>query len=399
MINTKKGNKKKGVGVIASFGTTVGSLDKSTLPSYQTEYGEGYAGNLGFSTFPTFFSTTPVPVVETPNDAATGPKYDPTEMVYQWDAFMPGDPNYGKATPWQPAAHHNPTDFFVTPITTATSLYVSGSGDKGLFKLSYAHDADNDFVPNSNLKKNIISFSTNYKVIDKVSVGVGLDYSDMSGLNRYQYPYGSGYAGLGQLGAMTDFRQWWPTNVDLQQLKRDYFATHANATWNWQIPAYTANTSLTQIGNYAAGTTPAYHDNPYFFLNKNYETDSRTRFFGNIHVDWTINSFLTAMARVSQDYYTQLVEMRQDIGSTGTPYYYRSNTQFGETNYDLLINLNKNIGDNFNIKALLGANVRQTTTQSILPVQTEGLLYPVFLLCQTQLKLLQRLLNIMVARK
>jgi TonB-linked SusC/RagA family outer membrane protein len=386
MINTKKGNKKKGVGVIVSFGATAGSLDKSTLPTYQTEYGEGYMGNLGFSSYPTFFSTTPVPISETPNDAATGPKYDPTQMVYQWDAFMPGDPNYGKATPWQAAAHHNPTDFFVTPVTTATSLYVSGSGDKGMFKLSYSHDADNDFVPNSNLKKNLISFSTNYKVIDKVSVGVALDYSDVSALNRYQYPYGSGYAGLGQLGAMTDFRQWWPTNVDLHQLKRDYFATGTNATWNWQIPAYTANSSLSQVGNYAAGTTPAYHDNPYFFLNKNFETDSRTRFFGNIHIDWTINSFLTAMARVSQDYYTQLIEMRQDIGSTGTPYYYRSNGQFGETNYDFLLNLNKNIGTNFNIKALLGTNVRQTTTQSISAGTNGGLVVPGFFALSNSVK-------------
>ncbi|MBS1668842.1 MAG: TonB-dependent receptor plug domain-containing protein [Bacteroidetes bacterium] len=93
MITTKKGNKKAGLGVIVNIGATIGLFDNSTLPTYQTEYGEGYAGVLGFAKYPTFFSSTPVPVVETPNDAATGPAYDPSQMVYGWDAFMPGDPN------------------------------------------------------------------------------------------------------------------------------------------------------------------------------------------------------------------------------------------------------------------------------------------------------------------
>jgi TonB-dependent SusC/RagA subfamily outer membrane receptor len=101
LITTKKGAKSKGLGVTVSLGGTTGSFDKSTLPTYQTQYGEGYGGALGFVyNFPTFFSNTPVDIVETDADAATGPVYDPSKMVYNWDAFMPGDPNYGKATPW-----------------------------------------------------------------------------------------------------------------------------------------------------------------------------------------------------------------------------------------------------------------------------------------------------------
>ncbi|MBS1947658.1 MAG: SusC/RagA family TonB-linked outer membrane protein [Bacteroidetes bacterium] len=383
MITTKKGNKKKGLGVVASFGATIGSFDNSTLPTYQTEYGEGYAGSLGFSTYPTFFSATPVPVVETPNDAATGPAYDPTQMVYNWQSFMPGDPNYGKATPWQPAAHHNPTDFYVKPVTTSTSIYVNGSSDKGLYKIGYTHDADNDFIPNSSLKKNLISFSATHKILDNLSVGGAIEYSDNAAINRYIYPYGS-YGG--QLGSMADFRQWWPTNINIQQLKTDYFNSHTNATWNWQIPAYTANTSLSQIGISSIKTTPAYHDNPYWFVYKNYESDSRTRYFGNVHVDWKVNSFLTAMARVAKDYYSQRMELRQDIGSTYTPYYYRYDGQFDETNYDLMLNLNKNIGESINLKALLGGNVRQTTSQNINEATSGGLVVPGFFALSNSVK-------------
>ena len=297
-------------------------------------------------------------------------------MVYNWDAFMPGDPNYGKATPWQPAAHHNPTDFFIKPVTTTTSVYVNGSNDKGMYKIGYTHDADNDFIPNSNLKKNMIDFAATYKLVDKLSVGGAINYSDNEAINRYIYPYGSGFGGQGQLGSMADFRQWWPTNVDLGKLKSDFYNTHTNATWNWQIPAYLANTSLSQIGNPAIGTTPAYHDNPYFLLTKNPETDGRTRYFGNVHLDWKINSFLSAMGRVAEDFYTQKMELKQDLGSTGTPYYYRYDGQYKETNYDLMLNLNKNLGSDINLKAILGTNIRQTTQQDIYEATSGGLVVP-----------------------
>lgn len=368
LITTKKGVKRKGVGVSVSLGQTVGSLDNSTLPVYQTQYGEGYGGALGFVySFPTFFSNTPVNIVETDADAATGPIYDPTKLVYNWDAFMPGDPNYGKATPWAPAANHRPQDFFVTPVMSSINLLAQSGGDKGSFKIGFSHNENKDFIPNSRLAKNLLSFSTTYKLIDNLSVTGSLDYSNEDARNRYIYPYGS-YGG--QLGSMADFRQWWPTNIDLKQQKADYFNSMTNATWNWLTAAYMANTSL------ATMVKPAYHDNPYWFVYKNFESDNRTRYFGNVHLDWTINPWLTAMARVSKDDYDQLFELRQDVGSTYTPNYARTNYWYDETNYDLMLNMNKKLSSDFNLKALLGGNIRQTNTQNISAATSGGLVVP-----------------------
>ncbi|MGN6604204.1 MAG: SusC/RagA family TonB-linked outer membrane protein [Ginsengibacter sp.] len=368
LITTKKGANRNGIGVTLSYGATLGSFDKSTLPTYQTEYGEGYGGSLGFVyNQPTFFSTSPVDIVETDADAATGPVYDPTKLVYNWDAFMPGDPNYKKATPWQPAAHHNPTDFYVKPTTSMASVLAQGGGDKGIFKIGFSHNADHDFIPNSHLNKNLLSFSTTYKLLSNLSITGALDYSDEAAINRYIYPYGS-YGG--QLGSMADFRQWWPTNVDIDQLKADYFNTGTNATWNWLTSGYDQNTSL------ATMVKPAYHDNPYWFVYKNYESDNRTRFFGNVHIDWDINSWLKAMVRVSKDNYTQLFELRQDIGSTYTPFYSRNNYWYDGMNYDAMLSLNKKISNNFNIKGVLGGNIWQQTTQSIAAATSGGLVVP-----------------------
>ncbi|HVT62302.1 MAG TPA: TonB-dependent receptor plug domain-containing protein, partial [Legionellaceae bacterium] len=368
LITTKKGLNRKGIGVTVDLGGTTGSFDNSTLPTYQTQYGEGYGGALGFVyNSPTFFSTDPVDIVETDADAATGPIYDPSKLVYNWDAFTPGDPNYTKATPWQPAAHYKPQDFFVKPVTSTISVFAQGGGEKGNYKFGYSHDEDKDFIPNSRLKKNLLSFSSTYKLADNLSITGALDYSDETARNRYIYPYGS-YGG--QLGSMADFRQWWPTNVDLNKLKADFFNTGTNATWNWSTDAYQQNTSSATI------VAPAYHDNPYWFVYKNYESDARTRFFGNVHLDWTINSWLSAMARVSKDYYTQIFELRQDVGSTYTPVYSRTNYQYDETNYDAMLNLNRKLSNSFSLRAVLGGNVRRTIAQNIAAATSGGLVVP-----------------------
>lgn len=372
LITTKKGSKRNGIGVTLSYGTTLGTFDNSTLPTYQTQYGEGYGGALGFVYHqPTFFSTTPVDIVETDADAATGPIYDPSKSVYQWDAFMPGDPNYKKATPWQAAPNHNPQDFFVKPTTSMVGVLAQGGGDKSTFKIGFSHDDDHDFVPNSHLAKNLLNFSTTYKLLNSLSITGSMDYSDNAAVNRYIYGGTGGYGSYnGQLGAMSDFRQWWPTNVNLKQLKSDFFSSGANATWNWQTSGYENNTSLASI------VTPAYHDNPYWFVYKNYESDSRTRYFGNIHIDWNVNSWLTAMVRVSKDSYTQLMELRQDIGSTYTPSYARNNYWYDGTNYDAMLSMNKKISNDFDLKGILGGNIWQQKQQTLSAATSGGLVVP-----------------------
>lgn len=142
IINTKKGgNKGGGIGVTVNESVAVGSVDKSTLPNYQTQYGQGY-GSSGYNpAYPNqngFFYYTPaigsggqpVDVVQTDWDIVRGQAYDPSLKVYNWDAFSPGNPNYGKATPWAPAAHYSPTYFFQTPVANITSVYVDGGDAK-----------------------------------------------------------------------------------------------------------------------------------------------------------------------------------------------------------------------------------------------------------------------------
>jgi TonB-linked SusC/RagA family outer membrane protein len=375
LITTKRGSRlNKGLGVSVNFGVNAGTPDKSTLPQYQTQYGEGYGASGGgsnpyFYSKPTFNSNGQnVPIVETDVDQMTGPAYDPSLLVYQWDAFSPGNPNYGKATPWKPAAHYKATDYFQTPVSTSTSVFADGGNDKSTFKMGFTRSNDKGYLPNANQEKDLLNLGVSYNLAPQLTVGGEFNYSDVNAIGRYGYGY---YGGNGtQINPMTDFRQWWQTGIDLKEQKADYFRTQTNATWNW-LGGYTTNTT----GNIVK---PAYHDNPYWVRYKNYESDSRNRYFGNAYLNYKATSYLNILARVSKDDYDQLVETRYDIGSAGTPSYSKGLSSYDETNYDLLVNFDKNISENFNLKALLGGNIRQDNLSSTTSITNGGLVIPGF---------------------
>ncbi len=367
LITTKRGYSRKGVGVTATFGVSAGSPDKSTLPTYQTAYGEGYAATMdGFvsESIPGVNNGNPVTIVGTSGDAATGPVYDPSLMVYNWDAFSPTNPNFHKATPWQPAANHNPTDYFVTPVTTTESVLVQGGSDKGTFKFNYTRDDEKGFIPNSSVNRNLIDLGATYNIVKNLTIEGGLNYVDESAINRYLYQY------TATTNPMTDFRQWWPTNVNIQEQKNDFFNSRTNATWNWQDDGSYQNNKLGSIG------LPAYHDNLYWFAYKNFEADSRTRYTGHVRANWAITNFLNLTGTVTDDHYNQLIEERNDIGSQNPSFYNRQNIGFDESNYNLILNFNKNFGDNFNIKALVGGNIQRDKIPSIFVSTNGGLLLP-----------------------
>jgi hypothetical protein len=66
----------------------------------------------------------------------------------------------------------------------------------------------------------------------------------------------------------------------LWSAKDAYFSTGDNITWNPNGPS---------------NLKPIYSDNPYWTFYENYETDTRSRYFGNVALDNKINDWLSAM--------------------------------------------------------------------------------------------------------
>ncbi len=365
MITTKKG--KKGLGITVNTGVIWNSMDKSTFPVYQKEYGAGYGD--GYSKTAdgspdTRFWWKPNPwggtgnilAVPTTEDASYGAKFDPNLMVYQWDAFFDKtSPYYMKARPWVAAAH-DPSSFYENALSTNNSVSLDGGGDKGTYKLGYLRNDERGILPNSQVLKNMVNFGATYNLTDRLTSSATINYTKINGKGRY----GTGYDGY---NVNQNFRQWYETNMDVTEQKAAYFRTLQNMTWNWAD---------------VSGTTgkPIYTNNPYWVRYQNYETDTRSRYFGNVALNYKATDWLNILGRISLDSYDELQEERMASGSLAPAAYTRTNRSFRETNYDLIANFDKNITTDLNLKALAGINIRRTELSSIFATTNGGLVNP-----------------------
>ncbi len=362
-ITTKKG-RKRGVGVTINTGLTVGTVDKSTFPTYQKQYGAGYGKYYG-PTEDGYFDQTDVDgdgtldnITPTYEDASVGAAFDPSIMVYQWDSFGdPTSPNYEKKTPWL-ASPSTPVDYFQTGLTYNNSVVIDGGSDKGSFKLGYTRTNEKGVQPNSGLDKNYVNFNASYDVTKKLTATASINFTQQHGIGRYA----TGYGGNNNISS---FREWWQMNVDINEQRAAFDRTGENITWNWG-------------GGFPARLGTIYWDNPFYAAFKNYSEDSRNRYLGYLKLDYKITDWLTAMGRISLDSYSQLQEERTAVGSVNYPPgdYTRRNQTYQEYNYDFLITAKKDLSEDISFNMSLGSNVRRTTVAGISAVTNGGLTVP-----------------------
>lgn len=353
IITTKSGGKKGRTSIDINSGVTLGFVDKSTFPKFQDKYGVGYGAVYGVNRND-FFEERDIDgdgildKVTTLAYGSYGAPFDPNLLVYQWNSFDPESPYYLKKTPWV-APKNGPITFFETPVTTTNNLSLSGSNDRGSFRLSYTNYSQKGLLPHSLLKRNNFAVNGSFKITDRLTASVSGNFSVSDGLGRNETGNESGNNGG---NVVSVFRRYWVTNVDVQELKDIYFKTKRNVT------------------GFTGGTI----DNPYWTRFENYETDRRSRLFGNMALKYNLLSWLNVEGRASIDTYAYLQEERRNNGTlNGVGRYIRNNVNFSETNYDLMLNFNKNLTDKLNVSGVLGTNIRRNNLNSIYAVTNGGL--------------------------
>ncbi|MCB2207717.1 MAG: SusC/RagA family TonB-linked outer membrane protein [Bacteroidetes bacterium] len=378
IITTKKGatsmGKAKIYGVTLNSNITGGWYDKSTFPKYQKEYGAGYGTDLGWYNgeeegnpgFEYYYDVdgdgTTDFTVPTYDDASMGQAFDPNISLFQYDSYYPSSPNYHKKTPWV-APENGPEYFLQTAYTLSNSVQVAGGGAGTAFRLGYTNLDQRGIMPNSSLKKNNLNFNGSYEITENLKISASANYINTKGKGRNSTGYSD--------NVMSSFRQWMQTNVDYKMQETLYESGERNLTWNPNSPTDLA---------------PAYWDNPFFQRYQSYETDERNRIIGYVMAEWQIIPSLSLMGRASIDTYSELQQDRKAVGSASgefgvgrpdvTSGYSELSHSFMETNFDAMLKYYKNFGEDWNLTALLGTNIRRNKDNRTFASTDGGLIVP-----------------------
>jgi TonB-linked SusC/RagA family outer membrane protein len=375
MITTKKGKEgKEGIGISINSNVTISSIDKSTFPTYQNQYGAGYGqyygpdGDAWFDSRTTSGKTSttdPVndPLVDwvpTTEDASYGAKFD-GHPVWGWYSVDPESPWYKQSKPWLPAKN-GPITFFDTPVTCSNSVAIDKSFIHGSVRLSYNNYNTTGLMPNSKLNKDNFLVNGSWNISKRLTATASANFIKQNATGRNSTGYND--------NILTNMRQWAETNLDYKDQKTVYNLTHRNVTWNY-------NSALTY---------PIYDDNPYWQRYQNYENDTRIRTIGNMAITYKIFDWLDVFGRAAADVYSEFQEERRAVGSVATEFgvsrarqksgYLRRDNTFSEYNFDLMLNFKKNLTESLSLNGFIGANERRTNSSNFTNSTNGGLFVP-----------------------
>ena len=321
IITTKKGVLGQGLGV--SFNSSITFDNPLVTPEYQNEYGRGTDGD-----FPDIGSSDPlhVQVNTVRGNNSWGPKFDGSQQL-EFD---------GQMKPYS-AQPNNVDDFFETGTTVINTLAINGSGEKSSVYFSYTNSDITSVLPNSSLKRNNFNLRGFSKLSDKMTFDSKITYFIQDAQNRPN----QGTEGLAAyLWAL-------PRNVATNDLR------------NYQD----VNNPIDPSNPYGVIAPKSGTGNPYWILYEDSNEDKRRRVTGFAKLDYQFTDYLSAFVRVGTDVVNHDTK---SINATGHHFYPGGRINFGqneitETNYDFLLQFNKDLSEKFNLSVNAGGNARHSS--------------------------------------
>jgi TonB-linked SusC/RagA family outer membrane protein len=338
VIKTKTGKGTKGIGVEVGSNTTFESALR--LPDYQNVYGQGN-GNGGPFAFANGGGAGDTDGTdESWGPAFTGQSYpqfnSPRTLNGSPNGYLGGDLNAPAgsvitSTPWV-NDKDGVKNFFQTGRTYTNNIALTGSNKNGDFRLGYTNLDQTGIVPNTDLRRNTISFGGGYNLTDKFSARAFVSYIKSESDNRPSISYGTE-------NIMYLFNCWLPRSVNVADL-RNYWMKGLEGTrqFNW---------------NYN------YHDNPYFTVYENTNGQYVDRVLGNISLKYDFTSWLSLQLRTATDYANERRQFRRAPSTQRFKFgqYREANVVSEERNTDFLLTFNKEIvPSQFTVVASVGGN-------------------------------------------
>jgi TonB-linked SusC/RagA family outer membrane protein len=338
VIKTKSGRGSKGLGVEINSNTTFESALR--LPEYQNVYGQGNGNGGDFSFVNGGGAGLTDGVDESWGPAFNGQNYpqynSPRTLNGQAIPFRGGDLNAPAGSVITPTPWVNDADgienFFQTGRTLTNNVALVGANDKGDFRLSYTNLDQTGIVPNTDLRRNTVSFGGGYNLSPKFSARAFVSYIKSESDNRPSISYGTE-------NIMYLFNCWLPRSVDVSDLE-DYWMPGLEGRRQFNF-------------NYN------YHDNPYFTVFENTNGQYVDRIIGNVSLKYDLTSWLSLQLRTALDYGKERRQYRRAFTTQRFPFgqYREANIVSEERNSDFLLTFNKElVPSTFTLTASVGGN-------------------------------------------
>ncbi len=360
LITTKKGKKSAGEGQKAigvEFTNACAWDNVYIIPKYQNRYGQGYLGSeyfykqsTGYNSYQEYAENESFSYYDgnwggvwDGMDESWGPRLDAGLKLAQFDSpytlNADGTPSY-QQTPWvsQP---DNVKDFFTTGRTCTNNLAITGGSDKAFMRLSINNMNQKGAIPNTDLNRTNIGFNGTMNLTEKFTASASLNFVR----NKSDNLPGGGYD---ENNIMQSLGSWFGRQVNMTSLRDHYDELNP-----WGNP-YNWNSS--------------YHNNPYWTVYKNTTSRTRDRGFGNVSLNYKFTDYLSIMARVGSDFYTEYrkhVVADKSIESSYGGSFWQRQLYSNETNADLMLIFGKDLTNDLSLNATIGANYRNDKYQTM----------------------------------
>ncbi len=327
IITTKSGHVAGG-GIHTEANTFYTWDNPSILPDYQNQYGQGAGGAFKYV-------DGAGGGVNDGADQSWGPRLNTGANITQFTCPT-------TACPW--VSHpNNVKSFFPTGHNMTANFAVTGGTQNANARLSVGTDQTQGIIPGNYLQKNTAMLSGRLQVNPKFSTNASLQYVRDQGQNR---------PGQGYSNSILESFVWFGRQVDMTALKN-----------NWQKSGSLNNGPANREYNWNYN----YHNNPYFLMYGNPESDIRDRLIGSVSATYKFKDWLSLTGRAGGDVYNMNISQDYSVADiTGVNMDYSTQGAFGRTNdyvnnrnSDLILNANHDIGSHITFNGMVGGTIRQ----------------------------------------
>ena len=314
------------------------------LPDYQDNYGGGFHQGFGyfFSNWgPRFDRTDDDGIANAGQFVSNGPG---GEAILQHPHNFIADPTLiagfedllNDPYPYQP--YNGVEEFFRTGYVFSTSVNIKGGSELVNFNANYGRTEDAGVTPGNNLLRNNFSIGGNARLSNKLTAS-GVFNFIRTGYKSPPNAVSTGSGAAFQGSAIFGDVLYTPRSVDLTNLP--FQAADGRSVY------------------YRSGNDI---QNPYWTVANSKTTQDTDRFLGNMSLSYEFNDWLNLSYRLGLDTYTELNSYGQNKGGVDGPtlgILRTSTVRNSIWNHDLILGADKDLSENLNLKASLGANSRR----------------------------------------